>query len=179
MAIDILSALEITTNAVKEYVDEQPIVSYGASQYLDALCRETAKNNMGVYVGTDEPIDALDGDIWIDTDQNVGGSINSGLGTNIQLDDTLTVAGMAADAKAVGDVIAKLPIELSDDGYAEVINQRKILNIQSTKTEDKINVVVSLEGGKKVVMDIGYNENNYPVSLTLNGRAVAFNWSGF
>lgn len=181
MDLTFLEALEITTQETKEYIDEQPVISYGETQFLNAASRMTAKNNVGVFVGEDEPADALDGDIWIDTDKNVGssGSDASGPSVNIELDDTLTVAGMAADAKAVGDALAEIPFEVSDDGYAEVTNQRKIVHVQSTKTADTISVVISLEGGKKVVMDIGYNKNKYPTSLTLNGHTATFAWTGF
>lgn len=91
-----------------------------------------------------------------------------------------TAAGEAKDAaERAKNAITSLPLELSDDGYAEVANQRKILHVQSTKSNDKVNVVVSLEGGKRVVLDINYNANNYPTSLTLNGHTCTFGWSGF
>ena len=132
-----------------------------------------------IYVQEEPPKDAGEGAIWINPDNFSEGQEGGGGGENIALDKTLTKSGMAAEAKSVGDRFAALPVALSEDGYSEIANQRKILNIQSTKTDDKINVVVSLEGGKKVVMDVGYNANNYPTSLTLNGHTVTFGWAGF
>ena len=66
MELTVLEALEVTTIEVREYVDEQPVVSYGEKQNLNKASRMTAKNNLGVYVGPDEPMDALDGDIWVE-----------------------------------------------------------------------------------------------------------------
>lgn len=68
--ITLMEALQITTQEVKEYVDQKPAISYEEPQALGEESRTIAKNNVGVYVGTDEPADALDGDIWIDTDDN-------------------------------------------------------------------------------------------------------------
>ena len=105
----------------------------------------------------------------------------SGSGNNvkIELDTTLTQSGMAADAKAVGDKILSLPVSISDDGYSEVKNQRKITQIQSIKSNDKVSVIATLEGNKNVVIDIDFNANNYPISMTVNDRTVSFMWSGF
>lgn len=72
--LNTLEALQITTTKVKKYVDEKPVVSYEESQTLGVASRTIAKSNIGVYVGADEPTDALDGDIWMDTDDNEGGS---------------------------------------------------------------------------------------------------------
>ena len=132
-----------------------------------------------IYVQEEPPESAGEGAIWINPDNLSEGQEGGGGGGNIALDTTLTKSGMAAEAKSVGDRFATLPVALSEDGYSEIANQRKILNIQSTKTADKINVVVSLEGGKKVVMEVRYNAYNYPTSLTLNGHTVTFGWTGF
>ena len=66
MDLTFLEAIEIATQETKEYIDEQPVISYGETQFLNAASRMTAKNNVGVFVGSDEPANALDGDIWID-----------------------------------------------------------------------------------------------------------------
>ena len=68
MALDIMSALKVVVEKVKEYINDKPLISYGNTQALDATSRTIAKNNVGVYVVSDEPVDALDGDIWIDSD---------------------------------------------------------------------------------------------------------------
>lgn len=152
--LTLLEALEVVTKEIKEYSDGLDNTKADAIQDVSNA-----------------------GKVW--TVAEDGSLTFSDGGTDLTLDTTLTTEGQAADAKAVGDVIASLPVSLSDDGYSEVINQRKILNIQSTKTDDKINVVVSLEGNKKVVLDVEYNANNYPISLTINGRKCTFGWSGF
>ena len=100
--IPVLEALELTTKAIKDYTDGQSVVSYGKSQYLSAMDRAIAKNNIGVYVGPDEPTNAVNGDIWCDTDAE---------GSNIVVDKTLTKDGQAADAKIVGEALAsKQPV---------------------------------------------------------------------
>lgn len=159
------------------YKDEGSVnrIKIGDGQHsLDELKFITGE----IYVQEESPESAGEGAIWINPN-NLSEGQGGGSGENIALDTTLTKSGMAAEAKAVGDRFAALPVTLSEDGYSEVANQRKILNVQSTKTADKINIVVSLEGGKKVVMDVGYNANNYPTSLTLNGHTVTFGWTGF
>ena len=57
--------------------------------------------DVDIYVQNEEPIDASEGAIWIDMDEDTSLSPS----VNIELDQTLTIEGMAADAKAVGDVV--------------------------------------------------------------------------
>ena len=69
MAINILKAFRVAAREVKEYIDEN-FVSHESEQTLDEASRTTAKNNVGVYVSEAEPVDALDGDIWVDTTED-------------------------------------------------------------------------------------------------------------
>lgn len=101
-----------------------------------------------------------------------------------QITAQVSVAQTAANeakesAEEAKQVVSTLPLEVSDDGYAEITNQRKVLHVQSTKSADTINIVVSMEGGKKVVLDVEYGANNYPASMTVNGHKCTFGWSGF
>ena len=66
-------------------------------------------NDFGVYVQSEEPTDAIDGDIWVDVDAK------SHLDPEIVIDSTLTKSGQAADAKVVGDAIAAIPTVTSSD----------------------------------------------------------------
>lgn len=85
----------------KKYVDDQHAVSYGASQDLDKASRETAKNNIGVYVGSEEPVGALDGDIWVTDDANVATVSNIHL-VDASSDD---LSSIDFSKYAVGDII--------------------------------------------------------------------------
>lgn len=58
-------------NKMTEYIDNKQFVSYADHQNLSAMSRAVAKNNVGVYVQHDEPADAVDGDVWIDTDDDM------------------------------------------------------------------------------------------------------------
>lgn len=55
------------------------------------------------FVAQNEPPEDVDA-LWIDTDDESAEEA----GSNIELDDSLTIEGMAADAKAVGDAIADM-----------------------------------------------------------------------
>lgn len=89
---------------ILEYINNQPVISYANNQNLGKVSRTVAKNNVGVYVSTNEPEGALDGDIWVDPDDD----------TNIVVvDKTLTKEGYAADAKSVGDALNALENALS------------------------------------------------------------------
>lgn len=181
MDLTILEALEITTQETKEYIDEQPVISYGETQFLNAASRMTAKNNVGVFVGSDEPANALDGDIWIDTDKNVepSGPVTPGPSANIELDDTLTVAGMAADAKAVGDALAEIPVEVSDDGYTSIEGLRNATSIDMVRTGNTIVITTVYDGDIAAESVITLDENDYPISITTDGVECTISWEGF
>ena len=68
--IPISEAFEITVKAMKEYTDSNTI-SYSQAQFLDEDAKTVAKNNVGVYIQEYEPTEAVDGDIWIDTDDDL------------------------------------------------------------------------------------------------------------
>ena len=59
-------------------------------------------DDMGIYVQSAEPTNAVEGDIWVDVDAE------SHLDPEIVIDSTLTKSGQAADAKVVGDAIAAI-----------------------------------------------------------------------
>jgi len=46
-------------------------VIYSDSQYLDSTAKSTAKNNIGIFVSDNEPENASDGDLWVNTSENV------------------------------------------------------------------------------------------------------------
>lgn len=122
--IPVQEALAITTRAIKEYTDENTI-SCNRTQTLDQNAKNTAKNNVGIYVQHTEPVGSVDGDIWFDPE----GSSSDYPGNNVStviIDKTLTKEGQAADAKAVGDALAeKLNVTSLSTAINDVLTQAK------------------------------------------------------
>lgn len=79
---------------IKQIADSA--VSSSKVQNFDKSSRITAKNNVGIYIGN-APDNPVEGDIWI-TEGNVGNEF-------FEIDETLTIGGAAADAKATGEAI--------------------------------------------------------------------------
>lgn len=71
-----------------------------------------------VYTQPEEPEDAPVGSVWVDTDDDTVENGNSG--SKIELDSSLTVEGMAADAKAVGDAISTLSTDIAEAGAIDI-----------------------------------------------------------
>ena len=67
-----------------------------AEQITNAIDTLTPEE-VGIYVQADEPVQAVDGDIWIDLDEK---SVSD------DTDTTLSIPGKAADAKVTGEAIA-------------------------------------------------------------------------
>lgn len=89
--------------ASQDYVENNTVL-YSEAQVLTAEQKTQAFSNLGFYNQETEPADADVGSLWIDTSED-GGEGGTGGNASIALDTTLTQAGMAADAKAVGDAI--------------------------------------------------------------------------
>ena len=102
MELTVLEALEIATIEVKEYIDDKEVISYKENQALNESARTTAKNNVGVYVGENEPYDALDGDIWVSTTDDVVSVTNIHLVDAGNSDDLTSID---FSKYAVGDII--------------------------------------------------------------------------
>ena len=64
-------------------------------QILDSLGSE-------IYTQAEEPVDAKDGALWVDTDEKAHAA---------QLDTTLSVEGAAADAAAVGEAVKNATVK--------------------------------------------------------------------
>ena len=60
-----------------------------------------------IYKQGEEPVDAEEGALWIDTDVEAGI-----IETYVEFDNTLSIEGAVADAKAVGDAIEALRQEI-------------------------------------------------------------------
>ena len=69
--ITVLQAIEIAAQTLKDYVDDNAVF-YGKKQSLDVNSKTQAKENLGVFTGTEEPVGAQDGDIWFDEEDAYG-----------------------------------------------------------------------------------------------------------
>lgn len=111
--------------ATESYVDEKfadinvdiSAVSYDEIQDLSLNERTIAKNNIGVYIGSEEPADALDGDIWLDSDADSTYTVSQVTSVNMVKADNVITATMNLDN---GDTITSI-INLNDDGYPVAI----------------------------------------------------------
>ena len=60
-----------------------------------------------IYTQPDEPANAPDGALWVDTDAEAQSN-------SVRIDASLTIEGQAADAKATGDAIRSLSEEIAN-----------------------------------------------------------------
>lgn len=93
---------------------------------------------------------------------------------NYSLDDSLTIAGSAADAKAVGDRFAELeysPIEITDLNY-NVTTEDGI--ISSNNPSDPENAAGARVENGTVVINMNYQwvTNKIPAKVTLDGNSL-------
>ena len=65
-----------------------------------------------IYKQTEEPVNAPDGALWIDLDEEGA----TGGGGTVEVDPTLSIEGMAADAKAVGDALSDVVFSDEEEG---------------------------------------------------------------
>ena len=73
--------------------------------------------------------------------------------TNLELDTTLTQSGAAADAKAVGDVIARFAPVATSGNYNDLVNKPEIPSVEDLATVPNIvteDWVFTLEDGSTV-----------------------------
>lgn len=69
-----------------------------------------------IFTQDDAPLGAEDGDLWVDMDDSV--VINA---EHIEIDQSLSVEGMAADAKVTGEEISKLSLMIGDTSVSNQI----------------------------------------------------------
>ena len=172
--ISILEALKIVTESIKAWTDDDKVAkTFGKGLSTNDFTNEyKTKVDDALQEETDPTVPA-----WA-KEENKPTYTASEVGA-LPADTVIPSLDGYATEEYVDDEISSMPISISEDGYSEVINQRKITHIQSVKSDDGINIVISMEGNKNVVLNIGFNENNYPESLTVNGHTCTFGWSGF
>jgi hypothetical protein len=201
MALDILSAIQVAVEKIKEYIDRKPVVSYKDPQALTDAQKVQVRDNIGaassdeipnvpdwalsetkpVYTASevgalpdDTVIPSLDG---YATEDYVNARITTAAG--VELDTTLTKQGQAADSKAVGDRISSIPVAVSDDGYTDISGLRQATSVDITRVDNTVTMVTMLEGGEGSVSKITLNDNGLPIMVVTDGIECAMDWSGF
>lgn len=127
-----------------------------------------------IYKQNEEPMDAPEGAIWIDLDATGG---CSGGGGTVEVDPTLSIEGMAADAKAVGDALSdavfsdeedsKIKTLYSDKEKTEALFPRTKINAVSDEEGTGLNAILDNVLYAGDVVDSGTNQIN---ADTLGGR---------
>ena len=99
------------------------------------------------------------------------------------LDTSLSIEGMAADAKAVGDKIDELPIAVYENyngkSFTEILGQRSATNIRMSKVQNQIQIRIDLEDGETIFNYIDLNANGFPTAISTNNTFCNLDWSGF
>lgn len=85
----------------------------------------------------------------------------------------------AAQIQANTDAIAAIPVKVSDDGYTEISGQRQATDIQFNRTEQNIEINITMEGNVAYNGNIELDDDGFPVKYTENGREVTLEFTGF
>lgn len=94
----------------------------------------------------------------------------------VPVDETLTTPGTAADAAAVGDRIAALPVQRAADGYTDISGLRKLTAL-SLATWDGGSFSVTLDGGVTKRFNVAFDSDGRPVSVTdADGHVTTVTW---
>ena len=106
------SQLEGLVAQAQNYATIARGAAYGSPLTASTAAAMTDKTRVYVYTGSETGYTSGNWYYWNGSAWTSGGIYNS---EGVETDDTLTVAGMPADAKATGDAIAEIPEGLSDE----------------------------------------------------------------
>ena len=130
-------------------------ILYSKVQQLNEAQEKQALSNLGFIKQQEEPTDAKEGMVWIDTSDENGGikikELNEWkyIGKSIEVDTSLTTSGMAADAKTVGDKIAEVQDALSPkvDAQSTILNDQtqNLTSEQKNKAFSNLGIFVGEE----------------------------------
>lgn len=115
---------------------------------------------------------------YIGIDNN--GQLRVAPSNDIETDETLSLAGYAADAQVVGNKLSSIPISIAEDGYTEINGLRQAVQIDIAKTDTQVSVVTTLESGEGEVIQnssiIALNASGLPIKITTNETECVINW---
>lgn len=115
---------------------------------------------------------------YIGIDNN--GQLRVAPSNDIETDETLSLAGYAADAQVVGNKLSSIPISVAEDGYTEINGLRQAVQIDIAKTDTQVSVVTTLESGEGEVIQnssiIALNASGLPIKITTNETECVINW---
>lgn len=98
------------------------------------------------------------------------------------LDTSLSIEGMAADAKAVGDKIDELPIAVyePENGipYTEILGMRTASNIKISRTNNQVLISIELNDGEMVYYYLTLSSSGWPESIQSNNVSCPITWVG-
>lgn len=119
---------------------------------------------------------------YIGIDEN--GQLRVAPSNAIETDETLSLAGYAADAQVVGNKFSSIPISIAEDGYTEINGLRQAVQVDIAKnSETNITVLTTLESAVDDVVQttsiIELDVNGFPVKITTNEVECVINWEGF
>lgn len=119
---------------------------------------------------------------YIGIDAN--GQLRVAPSNDIETDETLSLAGYAADAQVVGNKLSSIPISIAEDGYTEINGLRQAVQVDITKnSETNITVLTTLESAVddviQTISTIELDVNGFPVKITTNEIECVINWEGF
>lgn len=120
----------------------------GDTKVSEQIANMSSELENKIYKQNEEPLEAEEGALWIDLDEEgVSGGVSSG-GGSVNIDTTLTKSGQAADAKVVGDKFANLEkkinssVTVSDDGDGNITFE-SITSSMSVQDDGDGNIIIS------------------------------------
>lgn len=98
-------------------------------------------------------------------------------GGTVEIDATLTQQGKAADAKAVGDAINDLPINVDENGYTDIRGMPHMTNWIVSEAANSITLVCNMENGEAHTHVLSFDDNGYPIRITVDGINIDGTWA--
>lgn len=79
----------------------------------------------------------------------------------------------------VEEVLAELPISVSEDGYTDISGLRQATAVSAVRSDNTITITSTLEGGATSTSVITLDEDEYPIRIVTEGVECAVSWEGF
>ena len=82
-------------------------------------------------------------------------------------------------AELVAEVLAEVPVTVTEDGYTDIEGLRQPTAISAVKDGNTITMTVTLEGGETSESVVTLDDSGYPIKVVTDGAECALNWDGF